>query len=169
MNTMKSVCAALLLALSLTTLAPVAFAEPPQGWAFLSYDDARALALEKNKRMFVYFGRYGCPTCERVNRESFVDSRVKEKYAENYVLAYVDSESGERLRLPTGERITEMELGVRHNVVGTPFFFFMEPDGTTIVRIPGYVSADQFLGLDMFVDGEHYKTTTLAEFVAEGS
>ncbi len=150
-------------------LAPVSFADPPEGWAFLSYDEASEIALEQDKRMFVYFGRYGCPTCERVNRESFVDDRVDAKYKNNYVLAYVDSESGERLRLPTGERVTEMELGIRHDVVGTPTFFFMEPDGTTILKIAGYVSAGQLLGLDLFVDGEHYKTRTLAEFVADES
>ncbi|MEJ2176872.1 MAG: thioredoxin fold domain-containing protein [Gammaproteobacteria bacterium] len=144
-------------------------ADPPENWQFLSFDKARQQSIEQGRRMFVYFGRHGCPTCARVNRESFTDKRVFERFNNNYVLAYVDSESGERLKLPSGERVTEMDLGIRHKIVGTPYFFFMDPDGTTILSFPGYISADQFLALDVFVDGEHYKTRTLEQFINENS
>ncbi|MEW8238381.1 MAG: thioredoxin, partial [Candidatus Thiodiazotropha taylori] len=55
----------------------------------------------------------------------------------NYVLAYVDAESGKRLRLPSGERITERELGTRYNAFVTPIFSFMSPDGKIITRMVG--------------------------------
>ncbi|MEZ5588325.1 MAG: thioredoxin family protein [Sedimenticolaceae bacterium] len=63
------------------------------------------------KLLFVYFGRYGCGYCEKTNRETFVDPEVKQRYTSHYVLAYVDAESGRRLRLPSGERVPERELG----------------------------------------------------------
>ncbi len=146
-----------------------ALADAPENWTFLPFDEAQALAEKEGKPMFVYFGRYGCPTCARVNHESLTDSRVHERFHNHYVLAYVDSESGERLKLPGGERITEMDIGIRYEVFGTPFFFFMEPDGTTITRIPGFVSAEQFLALDIYVNGGHYQNQSLEEFVAGNS
>lgn len=53
-------------------------------------------------------GRHGCPSCDKTNREGFGDTQVAEKYNAHYVLAYVDAESGRRLRLSGGERITEV-------------------------------------------------------------
>lgn len=144
-------------------------ADPPVGWTFHPLDDALRLAAEEQRRVFLYFGRHGCPSCERTNRESFADPRVIERYNANYVLAYVDSESGNRLRMPNGERITEMELGVRLKVIGTPFFYFMEPGGTPILRAPGYQTAEEFLLYDRFVSEGRYKERTFSEFKASGS
>jgi len=141
-------------------------ADPPAGWTFRPYDEALALAKQEQRRVFLYFGRHGCPSCDKANRESFSDPRVIERYNANYVLAYVDAESGGRLRLPGGERITEMELGVRLKVFGTPFFYFMEPDGSPILRAPGYQSAEELLLFNGFVNGGHYKQQTFGEFKA---
>lgn len=145
------------------------FAGPPQGWEFMSLDKALKVAAKEQRRVFLYFGRHGCPSCEKTNRESFSDPRVNEHYKKNFVLAYADSESGKRLRLSSGERITEMELGVKLKVFGTPFFYFMEPSGKPIMRAPGYQSAEEFLLFDRYVNGGHYKEKTLAEFKVSGA
>ena len=144
-------------------------AAAPEGMAFQDFDAARKASIETNTRIFLYFGRYGCPTCDRVNKESFSDMQVKQTYSKNYVLAYVDSESGKRLRLPNGERVTGMSLGIRYQVKGTPTFFFLEPDGSVILKMPGYVSSKQFLGLDLFVTKEYYKQHSLEDFMTSGS
>lgn len=114
-----------------------ALADPPEGYPFLPFDKAMEQANAETKLMFVYFGRYGCGYCDKTNKEAFSDPGVKEQYSKNYVLAYVDSESGKRLRLPSGERITERELGTRYNAFVTPIFSFMSPDGTVITRMVG--------------------------------
>ncbi len=164
---LRSVRIILLLCLCLTVREGLT--DAPADWNFLAFDAARAQAITKNRPLFVYFGRYGCPTCARVNHESLTDPEVHRRYHEHYVLAYVDAESGERLRLPNGERVTEMDLGIRYEVFGTPFFFFMKPDGETITRIPGFVSVAQFLVLDLYVHGGHYHHQTLEEFVSGDS
>lgn len=146
-----------------------AFAGPPDGWDFMPLDKALRVAAEQQRPVFLYFGRQGCPACEKTNRESFTDPQVIERYRANYVLAYADSEGGKRLRLSNGERITEMELGVKLKVFGTPFFYFMEPGGKPIMRAPGYQSAQEFLLYDRFVNGGHYRDSTLTEFKAANS
>lgn len=114
-----------------------AVADPPEGYPFLPFDKAMEQANAETKLMFVYFGRYGCGYCDKTNKEAFSDPGVKEQYSKHYVLAYVDSESGKRLRLASGERITERELGTRYNAFVTPIFSFMSPDGTVITRMVG--------------------------------
>ena len=125
----------LLLLIALNTL-PV-MAEAPQGYPFQSFDTAMQQARTENKPLFVYFGRYGCGYCEKTNREAFSDNGVRAAYSAHYVLAYVDSESGKRLRLPSGERITERELGTRYNAFVTPVFTFMTADGQPLLRLVG--------------------------------
>ncbi|NNF95868.1 MAG: thioredoxin fold domain-containing protein [Halobacteria archaeon] len=127
--------AVLLLVITLMTL-PV-MAEAPQGYPFQSFDKAMQQAQAENKPLFVYFGRYGCGYCEKTNKEAFSDNGVREAYSKHYVLAYVDSESGKRLRLPSGERITEREVGTRYNAFVTPVFTFMTPDGQPLLRLVG--------------------------------
>ncbi|MBV2089571.1 MAG: thioredoxin family protein [Candidatus Thiodiazotropha sp. (ex Ctena orbiculata)] len=117
--------------------ATTAIADPPEGYPFLPFDKAMAKANAESKLMFVYFGRYGCGYCDKTNKEAFSDPSIKQHYSKNYVLAYVDAESGKRLRLPSGERITERELGTRYNAFVTPIFSFMTPDGKLITRMVG--------------------------------
>lgn len=124
-----------LLVITLFTV-PV-LADPPEGYPFQSFDKAMRQARDEGKLLFVYFGRYGCGYCDKTNREAFSDAGVREAYTQHYVLAYVDSESGKRLRLPSGERVTEREVGTRYNAFVTPVFTFMTPGGEALMRLVG--------------------------------
>lgn len=123
--------------LLLSGLCLTSAAEPPDGYPFLPFDEAMQQAQEKSMPLFVYFGRYGCGYCDKTNAEAFSDSKVHQQFTANYVLAYVDSESGKRLRLPSGERITERELGTRYNAFVTPVFSFITTDGEVLARLVG--------------------------------
>lgn len=129
-------CKSTLLLVILVFFTP-ASANPPSGYPFLPFDRAMQQANADTKLVFVYFGRYGCAYCDKTNKEAFSDPTVRENYTTHYVLAYVDAESGRRLRLPTGERITERELGTRYKAAVTPVFSFLTPDGTGILRLVG--------------------------------
>ncbi|MFO8025843.1 thioredoxin family protein [Thiohalophilus sp.] len=124
---------------------PSAWADTPEGYPFHSFDEAMTEAREQNKILFVYFGRYGCGYCEKTNKEAFSDDRVRQIYTDNYVLAYVDSESGKRLQLPSGERITEHEVGTRYNAFVTPVFTFMTPQGKPLKRLVGVQRIEDLL------------------------
>jgi thioredoxin-related protein len=52
------------------------------------------LRVRTASRSFVYFGRYGCAWCDHTNKKTFSDAALKKLYTENYVLVYVDAESG---------------------------------------------------------------------------
>jgi thioredoxin-related protein len=123
-------------------------ADAPDGYPFLSYDKAMQQAAAEQRPVFVYFGRYGCGYCEKTNKEAFSDATVHEYYTQHYVLAYVDSESGRRLHLPSGERITERELGTRYNAFVTPIFSFLDSRGELLLRLVGVQSKTDLLKAD---------------------
>lgn len=141
------------------------YANPPQGYSFLSFDQGLRTAKEQNKKIFVYFGRFGCAYCDIVNKTTFIDTDLKALYTKNYVLVYVDAESGKRLRLPTGERISEAELGVHYQVFGTPMFVYLEPDGKMITSVPGMQTVQNFKDYDRYVTEGHYRTQSLVNYL----
>lgn len=156
-----SAVAALLTVLSLVGPAR---AEPPPGYTFMRYDDGLRQAAADNKRVFIYFGRYGCGFCDKTNKVGFADPAVKQAYSKNYVLVYVNSESMDRLTLPSGERITEMQLGERMNTLGTPVFFFLEPDGKQILKVYGYQDPKRLLNMDSYIQSGNYDKVSFSDF-----
>ena len=123
-------------------------ADAPEGYPFLAFDEALGRSQAEGKPLFVYFGRYGCGYCEKTNKEAFVDPEVKRRYTQHYVLAYVDAESGRRLRLPSGERIPERELGTRYNALVTPIFTFMNTEGEPLYRMVGVQRIEDLIEAD---------------------
>lgn len=141
-------------------------ADPPAGYPFLPFEEAVHKAQRENKKIFLYYGRLGCGFCDKTNKESFSDPKLKSIYTAHYVLTYVDAESGHRITLPSGERMTEMEFGARLKALVTPVFIFLESDGTPIVRIPGFQTTADFIRYDQYVQQGHYKTESLTDFLA---
>jgi thioredoxin-related protein len=148
MNTMKIMMKRQLIFVLLTLVCLAAEAEPPAGYPFLAFDEAMREAEQQGKPLFVYFGRYGCGYCDKTNAEAFSDATVKQRFTEHYILAYVDSESGKRMRLPTGERITERELGTRYDAFVTPVFSFITVNGNVLARLVGVQRVVDFLDAD---------------------
>jgi thioredoxin-related protein len=128
-----------------------ALADKPAGYPFRTFDQAMQQALAQSRPLFVYFGRYGCGYCDKTNKEAFSSKKVREIYTKNYVLAYVDAESGKRLRLPSGERITEREVGTRYNAFVTPIFTFMTAEGEPLHRLVGVQRIEDLLSADTIV------------------
>lgn len=144
----------------------LALADPPDNYPFVSYDVGLQQAQAQHKPIFLYFGRYGCGFCAKTNKETFSNAALRQLYIDQYILVYVDSESGERLSLPDGERITEAELGARLNVYATPIFMYLDSTGTVLFRAPGYKTIEEFQAFHRYVSGGFYKTMSINDFLA---
>jgi thioredoxin-related protein len=144
-------------------------ADPPKGYPFVGFDAGLQAAKSSGKPIFVYFGRYGCAWCDHTNKQTFSDEGLRKLYTQNYELVYVDAESGRRLTLPSGERITVAELGVRLKAFATPLFVYFTPQGERIVQIPGFKTVKDFRDYDRYVREGHYKSKTLLEFLGDKS
>lgn len=146
-------------------LAGNGYADPPKNYPFVSFDEGLKQAQQSNKMIFLYFGRYGCGWCDKTNATTFSQKQIKNLFTRNYELVYVDAESGKRITLPSGERITELELGARLNAFATPLFVYMEPNGKTVFRAPGFKTADEFINFDKYIQNKHYQTMSINEFL----
>ena len=148
-------------------LAPLAgLAAPPQGYAFVNLTEAIQRASESGKPMLLYFGRYGCSTCRKMHAEVFSDPTLGKRLNEDFVLAYVDTESGERIRLPNGERTTEMQFAARSRIIGTPTFVFYADSQTPLFQKAGFQSIEQMRDYADYVAGGHYRLQDLKAYRA---
>ena len=154
---------ALLLTLSIDTLT----AAPPEGYQFLSLTEATQLASSENKPMLLYFGRYGCTSCRKMHAEVFSDSSLSAKYNAAFVLAYVDTESGNRIKLGNGEITTEMQFATRSRIIGTPTFIFFSPDQKPLFKKAGFQTVAQMNLYGDYILENHYKSMPLKEFMAQ--
>ncbi len=142
-------------------------ADPPENYPFVAFDEGLRRAEAQSRKVFLYFGRYGCGWCDVTNKKAFSDPDVRRSYVNHYVLVYVDAESGKRLTLPNGERVTEMELGARFKAFATPMFVFLEPYGDVIFKIAGIQTAKDLKDYDRFVHEGIYKNKDIKQFISE--
>lgn len=152
-----------------SVVSTVVVADPPGNYHFETYDRGLERAKMSNKKVFIYFGREGCGFCEVTNKKAFSVSLVRDRYQGNYELVYVDSESGKRLTLPSGERITERDLGTRYKAFVTPVFVYLEPNGKQILKRVGIQTSEQLLAYDDFVQKGHYKQLSFEQYEKTGN
>ena len=158
----------LLSALTLTTLFWMTqlCAAPPEKYEFLPLTDALRSASSERKPLLLYFGRYGCAICRKIHAEVFVDAGMRENYNTNFILAYVDIESGNRVRLANGERITEMQFATRNRIYGTPTFIFFSPEQKPLFKKAGFQSIEQMNRYHDFITEGIYRDTPLKKYLS---
>ena len=153
-------------ALVLALFMQVSFAAPPEEYRFLTLNEAAEQAGITGKPMMLYFGRYGCTTCRKMHAEVFTDAAVLERYNRDFVLAYVDTESGNRIKLASGERITEMQYATRNRILGTPTFVFFSPQQKPLFKKAGFQSIEQMKQYAEFIADGHFEQMSLADYLA---
>jgi thiol:disulfide interchange protein len=99
----------------------------PLGFKIL--DDAVARARKENKPLLIDFYAEWCVPCQRMEKETFADAKVRE-ILQNVVLlkVYTDKE-------PT--------LSEKFEVVGLPDFRLVTPDGKEFRRLRGFQTAEK--------------------------
>jgi thioredoxin-related protein len=141
-------------------------AAPPEQYDFLPFDQALKQAAIDNKPLFLYFGRYGCNTCRKMHKEVFSDPSLRQNLSRYFVLAYVDTESGNRIRLANGERTTEMQFASRSRIIGTPTFVYFSEQQKPLFTKAGFQTISQMQQYSDFVSKGHYKTTSLKQYLS---
>jgi thioredoxin-related protein len=142
-------------------------AAPPEQYSFLSLTDAMKQASAETKPMFLYFGRYGCSTCRKMHKEVFSDQGLQQKMSESFVLAYVDTESGNRIRLPNGERTTEMQFAAKNRILGTPTFIYFDETQKPQFKRSGFQTIEQMKQYSDYISQGVYRKMALKDFLAQ--
>jgi len=106
-----------------------------EGWAS-SYDEAIAKATTTKQNLLVAFYLRGCPPCMVMDRTVLNTDRVKTTL-EDYIPVRVDA-------------ATEARLADQFQVMGTPAYIVVSPQGEAVAKREGYQSVDEFVA---FLEG----------------
>ena len=100
-----------------------------------------------------------------MHAEVFNDPALTLQFAENFVLAYVDTESDNRIRLPNGERTTEMQFATRNRILGTPTFAYFSPEQKPLFSKAGFQSIERMSQYNAYVAEGIYLHSNLEKYL----
>lgn len=99
-----------------------------------SLAQAKQLAKNENKPLFVFAHASWCPTCKHMEYEVLNQKALGDVYNKDVVNVAIDIDS------PDGQ-----ELKTQFPIRATPTLFFFNPDGSVAKKIEGYTAAGDLL------------------------
>jgi thioredoxin-related protein len=96
------------------------------------WEEAKSMASEENKPIMVNFYTDICPTCDRLDRDTFANEDVRAYLNDNFI----------NVKSHTTRSGVHEQFGIR----GVPTTVFATPGGEEMGRIFGYYPPEAFLG-----------------------
>ena len=119
-----------------------------------SYNEGMDLVKKEKKKVFIHFWAEWCPSCKKMEKETFKDSSVIAYLNKNFISIKVNSDR---------ENALSSEFGVR----GVPDNWFVSEDNEAISNLPGYIPTKMFLPILKFIQTDSYKRMTFNKFMRE--
>jgi thioredoxin-related protein len=116
-------------------------------------DKAFEIAKKENKLVFVYIYSPSCHYCDIMDFNVFDSRKVEDMLNRQFVPV--------KLRKCSKEGI---EFRKKYGFVGTPMFYFLEPDGKKIKAIFGAWEEKDFVKILEYFSSGSYKTMDMNEF-----
>ncbi len=123
--------------------------------AWKDYTPGMAMAANKGKPIFLYFHAPWCGYCTKLKETTFKDQKILAYLENNFVSVQVDTDQNQ-------------VLSDEWKVKGLPTMWFLEPDGTKINSIPGYVDSSQLLLILRYIHTKSYNTMGFQDFMKQG-
>ncbi len=120
-------------------------------WKSLS--EAQELAKENGKKVMLFAEAEWCGYCQKMYKEVFPNQTVQDSLHKYFYPVKVDIESDQKIVF-NGSSLTKRQLARKFRVSSTPTFIFLDQDGNTIGRQPGFLPTDIFDKLVAFVGSD---------------
>ena len=142
--------------------------EPPTWFkeSFLDIGEDIDEAKEEGKHIMLFLDLQGCPYCTRMLKESFhADNETSAFIQKHFDVINIDVKGSKEITWSEDETFTEKELAVKLKVQYSPTVLFLDYDKNVVVRLNGYRSAKNFKNVLEYVNGKHYQSMKLSEYV----
>jgi thioredoxin-related protein len=155
MATLTVLCAAALLYPASAAAQKSTPANPPElRWTGL--EKAIATAAEQKKAVLLDVYTDWCGWCKKMDKEVFPDPAVAEVLAKRFALAKVNGESREPITYK-GQKTDGVGIARAFGVRGYPAIIFLDSNGEMLTMIPGFLTAEQFLPVVLFIGNKEYE------------
>jgi thioredoxin-related protein len=106
-----------------------------------------------------------CGWCKKMDKEVFADPAVAEILASRFALAKVNGESKESITYK-GQKTDGVGIARGFGVKGYPAIIFLDSKGEMLTLIPGFVDAEKFLPIVLFIGNKEYEKMEWDAFLA---
>ena len=117
-----------------------------------SLKEGVAQAEKENKKTYIHFYATWCPSCKKMEKETFRNSAVITFLNKNYVSIKVNTDV---------EKALSSEFGIR----GVLDNWFLSENKEPIVNQPGYLPSKLFLPILKYIHTGSCKTMSLSKFM----
>lgn len=117
-----------------TNYKPLLSSQQGINFKVITMGQARQIAKDENKPLFVFEHASWCPTCKKMEQEVLIQKELGDVYNKNIVNVAIDVDS------PEGHRLSE-QFPVRV----TPTLLFFKRDGTVAGKLEGFTDANALL------------------------
>ena len=98
-----------------------------------------------------------CPWCRKMQKEVYTESTVR-RYVEQYFeAARLDVTNTSKQYNYQGRTLNAQQLAGHLGMQGTPTTVFLQPDGTYIAHIPGFIEANRFQHILHYIGSGAYE------------
>jgi thioredoxin-related protein len=116
-----------------------------------TYSAALIRAKKEDKPVVLYFFTRSCAYCAAMDKKVLADKGIANLLRRDLVYVRIDAEKRE-------------DLAERYAVWAYPTTWLLEPSGSKITRLMGYVPKAEFSKTLAYLKGKHYRMMDLNEF-----
>lgn len=138
---------------------PISTEESP----WVQYETAIERAELEPRKIMLFMEADWCSVCKQMKEEVFPNEEIGRILNDNFYAVRFDIESQSKIRYQ-GQRISKKAFSKKMGLYATPTFLFMDPDGSVIGNMSGYMDTAELQKLLIYIDQEAYLNMDLEAF-----
>ena len=151
---------------------------------YYNWDKGMEAAKKENKPVYVHFTADWCKWCRKMENETYSAAGNKKRLSSGWITisldtednnktgnVYLDEKTKKAFAYLQGEKgdleektLTNPQLMKFFGGSGLPTLLFIDKEGTTLQKIPGFIEKEEFVVILDFFKEEAYNTTSFDDF-----
>ncbi len=130
---------------------------------WIGIEEGLALAKSSQKKILVNVYTDWCSYCQKMTDTVYPDSTVRQTAHELFLTVGLNAESDEVV-IFDGESLTQREFAKKFGIRSYPTMLFLDSKGELILQSNGYMPAEDFNRMLMYIGSNAYQTMEFIQF-----
>lgn len=136
--------------------------------SFMNLREDLAEARDDGKMgLMLLFGTNGCAYCRAFVQQSLSDRELQKQVRENFDVISLEMFSDVEITDLNEQRLAVKDFALREGATVAPTIIFVGTDGRRLLRLQGYYPPRQFRIVLGYLEGRHFETASLRDYVVE--